>query len=171
MANDDIEKKLQLVGALRQGVAVVQMVFFKELRALIGQNHHDKEPSEQLKLTGAITNELFGTPNQEPHFVQFREEHKTVIEQELLGLAAHLPHLRRYLTDALRIQTLCDSHEGDGDNTGVLDAADRRGILLKERDIPLPSVFMTLVRGLGEQYQLIIPPVQISTEDDSTLVH
>jgi len=70
----------------------------------------------------------------------------------------------------LRVQTLCDSHEGL-DDTDVLEAADKIGILLKDRDIPLPSVFMTFVRGLGEQYQLVIPPAQISAEDDAAMIH
>jgi len=30
---------------------------------------------------------------------------------------------------------------------------------------------MTLVRGLGEQYQLVVAPVQISPEDDQSLLH
>ncbi len=170
MSTDEFQKKSQIVAALREGVAVVQMVFFKELRAQVGSRYPDLEQQTQLMLTGAITNELFGTPNTEARFVEFRQTHKGIIEQELLGLTTNLAKLRRYLTDALRIQTLCDSHEG-ADDTSVLEAADRIGILLKDRDIPLPSVFMTFVRGLGEQYQLIIPPVQITEEDDSAMVH
>jgi len=106
----------------------------------------------------------------EQRFVQFREDHRSSIEQELSDISNNLAHLNKYLTDALRVQTLCDSHEGI-DNTDVLEAADKLGILLKDRDIPLPSVFMTFVRGLGEQYQLITPPMQISPEDDSALIH
>lgn len=170
MSTDEYQKKSQIVAALHEGVAVVQMVFFKELRLQVGKRYPDMEQQAQLMLTGAITNELFGTPNMETRFVQFRENNKAIIEQELLGLAVNITQLRRYITDALRVQTLCDSHEGL-DDTGVLEAADKIGILLKERDIPLPSVFMTFVRGLGEQYQLIIPPVQISAEDDSAMIH
>ena len=170
MAANEYQKKKQIVAALREGVAVVQMVFFKELRCQVVKRHPDFEQKEQLMLTGALTNALFGTQNMETRFVQFRENNRAVIEQELLGLAANLVQLRPYITDALRVQTLCDSHEGS-DNTAVLETADKIGILLKDRDIPLPSVFMTFVRGLGEQYQLIIPPVQITAEDDSAMVH
>ena len=170
MSTNENQKKSQIVVALREGVAVVQMVFFKELRLQVGKRYPEMEQQEQLMLTGAITNELFGTPNTETRFVQFRENNKAIIEQELLGLAANMAQLRRYITDALRVQTLCDSHEGV-DDTKVLEAADKIGILFKDRDIPLPSVFMTFVRGLGEQYQLIIPPVQISAEDDSAMIH
>ena len=166
----DRRKKSQIVEALREGVAVVQMVFFKELRTQISKRFPDLEQKDQLMLTGAITNELFGTRNQEVRFAQFRDNHKAVIEQELLGLAANLADLRPYITDALRVQALCDSHEGS-ENSAVLEAADRIGILLRDRDIPLPSVFMTFSRGLGDQHQLITPPVQITAEDDSTMVH
>ena len=170
MSANENQNKSQTVAALREGVAVVQMVFFKELRCQVVKRYPDFEQKEQLMLTGAITNELFGTQNTESRFLQFRENQKAVIEQELLGLAANLAELRPYITDALRVQTLCDRHEGS-DNTDILEAADKIGILLKDRDIPLPSVFMTFVRGLGEQYQLIIPPVQITPEDDSAMVH
>ena len=121
-------------------------------------------------LSGAITNELFGTPNLEDRFVRFRDEHNKTIEKEMSRIHKSLPHLRPYLTDALRVQTLCDKHEGI-DNTQVLEIADRLGILITDRDIPLPSSFMTYVRGLGEQHNLIIPPVQLTDEDDSAMIH
>ncbi len=170
MSTDEYQKKSQIVAALREGVAVVQMVFFKELRAQVGKRYSDLDPTAQAMLTGAVTNELFGTANMEQRFVQFREDHRASIEQELSDISNNLEHLSKYLTDALRVQTLCDSHEGT-DNTDILEVADKLGILHKGRDIPLPSVFMTFVRGLGEQYQLITPPVQISPEDDSVMIH
>ena len=49
--------------------------------------------------------------------------------------------------------------------------AEALGVLLKDRDLPLPSSFMTLVRGLGEQYQLVVAPVEISPEEDQSLLH
>ena len=170
MSLPDDTHKSKIVAALREGIGVVQMVFFKELRLLIHKRYPDMDKADQSMLTGAITNELFGTPNMEDRFVQFRDQNKTIIETELSRLYKDLPHLKPYLTDALRVQTLCDSHEGS-DNTDVLEVADKLKILLKDRDIPLPSAFMTYIRGLGEQHQLIIAPVQISPEDDSSLIH
>lgn len=164
------ENRSRLIGALREGVGLVQMVFFKEIRALLKKNHLDMDDEKQLMLAGAITNELFGTPNPEPRFVAFRQEHQSIIEKEMGGLAAQLPHLRTYLTDALRVQALCDNQEGLED-PGVLRAAEALGLLVKDRNLPLPSAFMTLVRGLGEQYQLIIAPDMISPEDDTSLLH
>ena len=68
------------------------------------------------------------------------------------------------------MQTLCDNQEGVED-PGVLQAAEALGVLAKDRNLPLPSAFMTLVRGLGEQYQLVVAPVQISAEEDQSLLH
>lgn len=170
MTSEDKQKKSQLIAVLREGVAVVQMIFFKELKAQLETNHPDKEPSTHSMIAAAVTNELFGTPNPESGFVQFRQQHKAIIEQEMLGLAVNLPDLRRYITDALRVQTLCDNQEGLGNNNS-LAVADKLGILLADRDMPLPSTFMTLVRDFGEQHQLIIPPAHIPPESDQSLVH
>jgi len=148
----------------------VQMVFFKEIRSHLGRQYPDKDVPTISMLAGALTNELFGTPNPEPKFIQFMQANQAIIEQELLGLAANLPHLRRYLTDALRIQTLCDNQEGVQSAPSLI-TADKLGVLLKDRDVPLPSAFMTSVRELGALHQLIIPPAQISPEDDRELVH
>jgi hypothetical protein len=120
-------------------------------------------------LAGYITNELFGTQNPAEKFARFRQEQWGEIEQELLGLKDELAHLCPRITDALRIQVLCDHQEGD-DSSKILVAARGFGILMEEREIPLPSTFMTLVRVLGEEHNLIIAPVQISPEDDG-IVH
>lgn len=170
MSEKQTEKQSRLIGTLREGVSLVQMVFFKEVRTLLTKNNPDLDSKSHLMLAGAITNELFGTPNPEPRFVAFRQKHRALIEEEMNGVAASLPHLRTCITDALRVQTLCDNQEGIED-PGVLQAAEALGLLVKERNLPLPSSFMTLVRGLGEQYQLIIAPAQISPEDDQNLLH
>ena len=171
MNNEEKQKKSQLIAALREGVAVIQMVFFKELRDLVSNRHPDMDKPSQAMLAGAVTNELFGTLNPERKFELFRNKHHAEIEQLLLGLGDELPLLKKYLTDALRIQTLCDNQEGN-DTTETLSAADKRGILIKDRDIPLPSVFITLARGLGEQYQLVIPPSQLTpAPEDDNLIH
>lgn len=146
------------------------MIFFKELRASLQDRHADAEQMTVSMLAGAITNELFGTTNPEPKFTEFRQDHRATIEQELLGLAVLLPRMRRLVTDALRIQALCDSQEGVQDDNSLV-IADKLGILLKEREIPLPSAFMTLVREVGKDHELIIPPIPISAEDDQSLTH
>lgn len=148
----------------------MQMIFFKEVRTVVTDNHPDKESSYLSMLAGAIINDVFGTPNQEERFVNFYSENRGVIEQELLSLPDKCPDILPPLTDALRIQSLCDHQEG-GDSSHVLAKANELGILVVDREIPLPSTFMTLVRILGEQHNLIISPVQISPEQDQELVH
>ncbi|MBE0584040.1 MAG: hypothetical protein IH612_09815 [Desulfofustis sp.] len=170
MSTTDPDKQSRLIAVLREGIGLVQMIFFKEIKARLDQDRPDLEATLRSRLAGAVTNELFGTINPAPEFMQFHREHQALIEQELLGLAVTLPHLLPFLTDALRLQTLCDNQEGlTTDDT--LITADKLGILVKGRQTPLPSAFMTMVRELGARYQLIIPPAPIAPEDDHPLVH
>ena len=72
------------------------------------------------------------------------------------------------ITDALRIQVLCDNQEGE-DSAVILQQAEEFGFLVKDREIPLPSTFMTLIRRLGEEHGLTVAPAQVNTEDDSLI--
>jgi hypothetical protein len=166
----DTHNKSKLLTILQEGVGLVQMILFKELRNLLGKKHKERDIFYLSMLAGAVTNELFGTRNPEEKFRIFREENAALIEQELLGLAQDLPDLRSSITDALRIQTLCD-HQAGNDSSANLTRANELGILVKDREIPLPSTFMTLIRMLGEQHGLIIPPVLITPEEDRMVLH
>ena len=159
----------RLIPVLREGICVVQMVLFKELRSLLTQKYPERDSLSVAMLTGAITNELFGTVNLEEQFQDCRRKNRADIEQELLRLAQELPALSAPLTDALRIQTLCDNKE-ETDNKRLLNQAAEIGILIKGRELPLPSTFMTMARTLGDAHQLIIAPAEISQEDDRALV-
>ncbi len=170
MTEEKTLHKSELIAILREGVAVVQMVLFKELRSLFETKHADKDRINRSMLVGAIINKLFGTENPEERFQQFNSENKAVIEQEILSLPEQFPLLRINITDALRVQTLCDNQEGMAD-TYILQQAEEMGILVKGREIPLPSTFMTLIRKLGEEHGLTIAPSQINTKDDNRLAH
>ncbi|MDD3813054.1 MAG: hypothetical protein PHZ02_00285 [Desulfocapsaceae bacterium] len=159
----------RLLPVLREGICVVQMVLFKELRSLLMNKHPGRDSLSISMLTGAITNELFGTLNMEEQFQDFRRTNRADIEQELLSLAQELPTLRAPLTDALRVQTLCD-HMEDKDSAQLLKHATEIGLLIQEREIPLPSTFMTMARSLGDAHQLIIAPAEINQEEDQGLV-
>ena len=65
------------------------------------------------------------------------------------ALAVEYPELTIPLTDVLRGQFICDSREGF-ENPVILNQAKELGVLLVERDFPLPDQFMTLARSLGE---------------------
>ena len=165
MDKENNTENSRLIPILREGVAIIQMIFFKELKTVITKNHPDLEASAQTMLTGAITNELFGSHNPEEKFQQFRNQHQGSIEQELLNLRNELPQMTAPLADALRIQTLCDNQEGV-DSTYLLKQADSFGILPQDRDIPMPSAFMETVRTLGGDHKLIIPPAEIDKTED-----
>lgn len=171
MHNETTESRSQLIPVLREGLSIIQMILFKEERAALARKHPASEPVFLSMLAGAVINELFGTPNPEEKFIRFRQENWGMIEQELLGIAVENPGLRAPVTDALRVQALCDSQEGQGENATALTRADELGILLRDREIPLPSTFMTMVRDLGKQHNLIVPPVQISSEQDQAMIH
>lgn len=170
MDTETTQKESQLLAALREAVAVVQMVLYKEVRRLLARKMPGAETSFLAGLAGAITNEVFGTQNPEDKFVRFRTDNWGEIEQELLSLKDGLPELCGEVTDALRIQTLCDHQQGH-DSAQTLLRAKEFGFLDEDREIPLPSSFMVLVRSLGEKHNLIIPPIQITPEQDTTMVH
>lgn len=165
------ENKSQLIPVLREGLSVIQMIVFKEIRASLAGKHPQYTPTELSMLAGAIVGELFGSPNPEEKFVHFRKNHWGAIEQELFSLPTDRPGLRAPLSDALRIQALCDSQEGHGDGSAVLVRANELGILIMDRDVPLPSSFMTLVRALGKEHNLIVPPMQIESDQDQAIIH
>lgn len=169
MDKDTSSKNSRLIPVLREGIAVIQMIFFKELKSVITRKYPDLESSAQTMLTGAITNEIFGAHNKEEKFQLFRNSHRGLIEQELLSLNRELSHLIAPLSDALRIQTLCDNQEGV-DSAHVLQQANSFGILPADREIPMPSSFMETVRRLGATHNLIIPPVEIDTTEEHSLL-
>jgi len=170
MSTETTEKNSQLVNSLREGVSVVQMVLFKEVRINLQRKRPELDKSHLAMLAGSITNEVFGTQNPEERFVRFRKENRGDIEQELLNIKDDLAPLCTFLTDALRIQTLCDHQEGT-DSSETLLRAKEFNFLVEERDVPLPSSFMTSVRELGSQHNLLVPMVNITAEQDSSMVH
>jgi len=165
----------RLIPVMREGICVVQMILFKELRGLLNRKYPALDAQSVAMLTGAVTNELFGSLNMEKEFETFRRQNRAAIEQELLSLAVELPSLAAPLTDALRMQALCDQAlgENDGKNTTnerLLTHAAEIGLLIKERELPLPSTFMIMVRTLGDTHNLLIPPTEINSADDKGLV-
>lgn len=170
MGTETPEKKSQLISVLREGVSLVQMVLFKEVRAILIKKMAGEEPSRISMLAGATTNEVFGTPNPEERFVTFREKNWGTIEQILLSLKDDIPTICPEVSDALRVQALCDHQTGE-ESGETLVRAKTYGILVEDRDIPLPSVFMTTVRELGKKHNLISPPMEISPEQDNSIVH
>ncbi len=159
----------RLIPILRDGIAVIQMIFFKECKDLVGRTHPDLDSTARTMLAGAITNEIFGSHNPDEKFQKFYDSHRGLIEQEMLSLRDNLPHMNTPLTGALRTLVLCDNQEGQ-DSSQILKQAERLGLLMMDQELPLPSVFMEMVRSLGAQHKLIIPPVEIDSCEEKNLL-
>ena len=146
----------KLIPVLREGVAVIKMIFFKELKSHLAEKYSEKEETFVTRLAGAMINEVFGTPQKEEPFLSFVEKNRPCIEGEIPLIGKVFPDLKIPLTDALRVQFLCDSLEGI-DSEAVLSRARDWGILLVDRDIPFPKNFINLSRKLGVHYQILSP--------------
>ncbi len=156
MANEEREIERKFIPTLREGVDVVRMIFFKQMREHFAQKTPGQDPKFYGMLAGAVMNELFGTPNPEETFRNFVAENRQRIDEELSNLATNFKELRIPLTDALRIHYLCNYQEEiEGDEATVLARARDLGVLMEERDVPLPKGFMELVYRVGKAHGLI----------------
>jgi len=158
-----MEMESRLLPILREGVEVVKMIFFRRLRNRLADQYPTAPAGVVNKLAGAVINEVFGTPNDQEPFASFARAQRDRILEILDGLAAEFTEMKGPLTDALRISFLCDHQEGHGDSQ-ILKRADQLGILIIDRDIPMPAKFLTLVRQLGEAHDLILAPAAEPTE-------
>ena len=147
----------KLIPVLREGIIVIKMILFKELKPYLSEKYTDKDQPFITRLAGAVINELFGAVQHEEPFASFQKKNRQCIDEELSLLGRIFPNLKIPLTDALRIQFLCDSLEGISSES-LLIRAKEWGILMENRDIPFPKKFMNLSRKLGEAHQILIPP-------------
>jgi hypothetical protein len=147
------EFESRLIPIMREAIEIIKMILFTEVRDSLAQRLGAQSASVG-RLSGAVVNELFGTPNPQAEFVAFAEENREIIAAELFRLASAQEKLRIPLTDALRVQFLCDAMEG-ADSQQVLVRARELGILIAERELPLPNNFLFLVRRLGAARGLI----------------
>ncbi|HDK43946.1 MAG TPA: hypothetical protein ENG91_05280 [Desulfobacteraceae bacterium] len=146
----------RVIPVMREAIATVQMVCFGELKDKLADRFKDWEPTDFRRLVGAIVNDIFGTPAPDSESVRFARRHQDTVEKELWALADNLPDLLPHLTDALRMQTLCD-HEQGINSLPTLLRARTVGILVEERPVPMPSTFIILVRQLGARYGMLEP--------------
>jgi hypothetical protein len=146
----------KLVSVLREAVTVIKAVLFKRLRVNLLRKYPRQDSVLINRLCGAVVNELFGTPNTDPAFIDFKAENHDRIRTELRAVATAVNDLLVPLTDALRVQFLCDSLEGI-DSSPALVLAEDLGILLADREVPLPKTFMYLVRRVGVAHNLLNP--------------
>lgn len=157
-----MEFESKLIPIMREGVEVVKMACYKKLGSSLVERFPEQDKKAARMLTGAVINKVFGITNDLEPFASFARENREKIESEIKELAINLAEMRIPLTDALRMQTLCDRMDKIEDDQTIKYARDV-GLLLAERDIPLPDKFMDMVRRIGKALGLIIPPLPEST--------
>ncbi len=146
----------EFIPALREGVEIVKMIFFMKVRDRAETRYPDEDRGYFGMLAGAVVNDFFGTPNPEPRFRDFAEQNRERIDKMLADVPVHMEPLRIPLTDALRVQFLCDHQEGLEDGSGaILKRARELGILIEDRSVPLPRQFMNLVYQVGKAHGLV----------------
>jgi len=152
----------RIVPVMREAVGTVQLVLFGQLKEKLVEEYPDWAPDEFSRLVGCIVSDLFGTPAGDRETREFARKNIDLVEKELRAMAGNLPDMVPYLTDALRMQTLCDHEEGINSLPTLLRAR-AVGLLQEERTIPMPSTFMLAVRQLGSEHGLLEPmPVRDS---------
>lgn len=147
-----------LIPIMREGVEVVKMICFTKLSASLLTRYAQQDKKYCGMLTGAVINKIFGTTNSQEPFASFEVENCDIIETETKDFAENFTELRIPLTDALRMQFLCDQMDGHDDDQ-PLQLARQNGLLLEDRELPLPHSFMELVRRIGKAIGVIVPPL------------
>lgn len=155
----------KVIPVMREAVVTVQLVLFGQLKEKLANNFSDWSPDQYRRLIGCIVNDLFGTSPDDKESIEFAREHFDIIEKELWKIAENVPDMLPFLTDALRMQTLCDHEEGVNSLPTLLRAK-AVGILQEERTIPMPSTFMLAVRQLGSKYNLLKPMEMKDTSEE-----
>lgn len=156
MTTADVKIDREFIPSLREGVDVIRMVFFKKMRDFLVEKYPDQEKMFYGRIAGAVLNELFGTLNPDEKMRQFAQENAAVINAELQEIGANFADFRIPLTDALRIHYLCNFQEEIDDAAAtVLARAKDLGVLIEERDVPLPKGFMELVYRIGKAHGLL----------------
>ncbi|MFC1513113.1 hypothetical protein ACFL5J_01555 [Thermodesulfobacteriota bacterium] len=153
----------KLLPILREAVEVVRMILFKELKDHFGAVCPE-QGADAGRLAAGVLNELFGVVNPDSAYADFMARNRTILDQALADFPTRFEKLLIPLTDTLRMQFLCDSREGLDESTDFLANAKERGLLLDEREMPLPNHFLELVRRLGAAYGLVSPPPPADSE-------
>ncbi len=148
----DVDTKT--IPVMREAVTMVQMIFFRRLKEDIHRRYRDWSEQEKKYLAGAVVNNLYGTEAADRQVDLFARKHRQLIEDELRGLHKRVTDLIPHITDSLRMQTICDNHEGIHSIPCLL-LAKELGILDEERSLPMPSAFMLSVRRLGTESGLV----------------
>ena len=144
----------KVVPVMREAIVMVQMILYRRLKDDVQVRYQDWSDQEKIWLAGAVVNNLFGTEAADKEVSIFARKHRELVEQELRDLKSRVSDLIPLLTDGLRMQTICDNHEGIHSIPCLLMAKEL-GLLDEERVLPMPSTFMIAVRQAGAKYGLV----------------
>lgn len=153
-AEDRLDNRL--IPVMREAVTAVQLVLFTVLKHEFAARYGAWPAETTRRLAGCVVNDLFASPQADPESARFVRENRDRVEEELRGLASRVPDLLPQLTDALRMQVMCDHTEGFNSLPTLLRAR-ALGILQEDRPLPFPSTFMLAVRRLGVEHGLLQP--------------
>jgi hypothetical protein len=148
------EFDVKVVPVMREAIVMVQMILYQRLKEDVRKRYQDWSDQEKTWLAGAVVNNLFGTEAADPQVNVFAREQRQLIEDELRELQSRVDDLIPHITDALRMQTICDNYEGIHSIPCLLMAKEL-GLLDEERVLPMPSTFMIAVRKLSAEYGLV----------------
>ncbi|NTV12406.1 MAG: hypothetical protein HGA96_00490 [Desulfobulbaceae bacterium] len=148
----------RLLPILQEGIEVNKMVLYRTLSAFIAPRHPAEPAAFPGQLAGAVINDLFTSAAELPEpAATFIAAHRELLDRERQAFSSARPEIRIVLTDTLRMQTICDLMAGLPD-PGLLQRAESAGILLSEREMPLPHTFIDMARRLGKAHGLLTPP-------------
>ncbi len=153
----------KIMPVMREAITMVQMILYKKLAEDIGGRRSGLDSDQQRYLAGSVVNNLFGTEPLDEMVAVYARENREVVEEELRTINERFTLLCPYLTDALRMKTICDNQEGTHSIPSLL-MAKALGILQEDRALPMPSTFMISVRtlatenGLVEAFKAAPPP-------------
>lgn len=162
-AQSNIDTKL--IPVMREAVVMVQMILYRRLEENIRARRTDLADGEHRKLAGAVVNNLFGTQPEDEAVIVYGRENRDLVEEELRQLAGRVTKLIPFLTDALRMKTICDNQEGVHSIPSLLIAKEL-GILQEERSLPMPSTFMMSTRNLAVAEGLVKPMKAASPSEE-----
>ena len=99
------EFESNLLPILREGIDVVKMILFKELKDHFVSRYPDRS-SEAPRLAGAVLNVFFGTVSPDPAYAAFMEQNQAMIDTVIAEFPSRFEKFLIPLTDALRMQFL-----------------------------------------------------------------
>lgn len=147
----------KLLPLMLEAVSFVQMILFKELKAVLRNRHDQQEEAFLARLSAAVINNLYGERVDNQEAAAFSAAQRELIEAELRDLAQSLPACIPIITDSLRMKAICDNQMGVH-SMGSLLMARALGLLDETRELPMPSTFMLQVRRLAAEHGLIQNP-------------